>query len=70
MWPGLLSLSALASLFFCPFQRRFVEESSQRQIGNCTGVSKDWVAVKELKLSYHNGYIEYIIGFPQYSNLI
>ena len=24
----------------------------------------------ELKLSYHNGYIEYIIGFPQYGNLI
>ena len=28
-----------------------------------------WVAVKELKLSYHNGYIEQIIGFLQYSNL-
>ena len=29
----------------------------------------DWVAVKELKLSYHNRYIWQIIGFPKYSNL-
>ena len=37
-------------------------------------VLKYWVAVKELKLSYHNGciyiYIYYITGFPQYSNLL
>ena len=29
-----------------------------------------WVAVKELILSYHNGYVLEIMGFPQYSNLI
>ena len=29
-----------------------------------------WVAVKELRLSYHNGYIKYTKGFPQYGNLI
>ena len=27
------------------------------------------VAVQELKLSYHNGYISQRIGFPQYSTL-
>ena len=32
----------------------------------------NWVAVKELKSSYHNGYIYIykLIGFPQCSNLI
>ena len=33
------------------------------------GALGGWVAVKELYLSYHNGYIYEIIGFPQYSNL-
>ena len=28
-----------------------------------------WVALKELKFSYHSGYIYKIMGFPQYSNL-
>ena len=32
------------------------------------GISDDWVAVKELKLSYHDGSIQKIIWFPQFSN--
>ena len=31
--------------------------------------ARDWIAVQELNLSYQNGYIWYVIGFPQYSNL-
>ena len=31
---------------------------------------KVWVAVKELKLSYHNMGMQYVIGFPYYSNLV
>ena len=36
---------------------------------NMSRAPLNWVAVKELKLSYPDGYILYLIRFPQYSNL-